>query len=308
MKIVESRILIVFATLCFWACDGGKDGSAPSLSLALDELSGPGCAVTLNRGGPFLTSPAWLADGRILARGFRGKGVYIVSMNGEPPSAVRPAYTGHVAWIEKGRSFCLSFGGNSEVFDLDVYSGKLKPTRFEGGTCEPGQGMESQERVMYASPGLRVVYDTYRGGIRIVEQGAEKELEAFGAWGVAVSPDGRRLAYAMGPLRTSVLFVHDSEKGKTILGPGVYPSWFPDGRRLVFAAHEVKTSASGESRVIRSDLVVYDVETSGAIILTDTPNIVEMQPDVSPSGEHIACSDWESGAILVLAAGKEAAP
>lgn len=304
-----TRILIAFAGLCLGACDGGQPGSGPSRTFALKKQSGPGDAVTLNPVGPFLTSPVWLADGKgIVARGYLGKGLYVVGQNDAPLRTIHPGYSGHVAWIDEGRSFCLSLDGDSEIFDYNIYSGKLTSTRFENRACEAGLGMEAQERIVHEAPGLQIFFDSYRGGIRITEKGADKQVESFGAWGVTVSHDGRRIAYALGPLRRSTLFVYDSEKGKTGLGTGAFPSWFPDGKRLVFTAHEAQAHASGEIRIIRSDLVVHNVETSVSVRLTNTPSIVEMQPAVSPSGDFIACSDWQSGALLVLATGEAVVP
>jgi Tol biopolymer transport system component len=113
------------------------------------------------------------------------------------------------------------------------------------------------------------------------------------------------IAFSKGHLATATLFVVDAGDGSRRTLPGAQPGWFPDGKRLVYA----RPGADGAGgAVTRSDLLVFDIESGATFPLTATPDVIEMQPAVSPDGKTVVFSDWKSGRIMAIPSAKEVAP
>lgn len=106
----------------------------------------------------------------------------------------------------------------------------------------------------------------------------------------AISPDGKFVAYAAGPVGSMRLFVRQVSGSAPVLiatgltGDHRWPRWSPDGSGLAFVANDA--------------LHVIPV-LGGAPQLVTTLGDIGGQPSWSPDGTRLACSD--SGGISVVA-------
>ena len=298
-KLILAGVIALAAAAC-----GPGDGPQPA-----SQSFGHTQQTTLNPGGPFLTSPVWLPDASgITARGYRGKGIYLIRRSGAAAHVIHSDYKGYLEWIEEGRSFCLKDNGLFLTYTFEDASGSFFASPGSDIPCYPRPGAIITEKPLFEKHALSIRHDLYTGNITIYENGEEQEIVDFNTWGATASPDGSRIAFSKGQLAGATLHVYESGMGLTNIGPGVHPSWCPDGRFLVYAMPNKPGHGPTPGAVTHSDLFSVDVETGISARLTDTPDMIEMQPKVSPSGGEIVFSDWKSGAIGVIPRAGEAAP
>jgi len=299
---MKRSMSLVLALCLLAACAaGGEDGAGRAGPFTLLDEG----AATLNPSGPFMTTPAWVADGSALVtRGLDGKGLYVLGMSGSV-LAVDPSFGGFMEWTERGRSLCLHRGEDAEILTFGSTPAAYESLTLAGSSCSPGQDAYDTQRKVFESGSLGVFFDLWTGRLWIEGGGAVQEIETSAAWGPAVSPDGRMIAFSKGHLATATLLVVDTADGSRAAFPGAQPDWFPDGRKLVYAK---PGAGGGGGAVTRSDLFVYDVDAGASSPLTATPGIVEMQPAVSPDGKTVVFSDWRSGRIMAIPSAKEVTP
>ena len=304
-------ILLCFAALA--ACDTG-DGSVTVGTAAFphtkgaaasDSLTGP---ARLNPPQTFMTSPHWLPDGSgVIASGYKGIGIFLLKIGEPEPITIHSTYAGALEWAADGKALCLTGPGSLGAFEYNGAAGTLSASQNGDRLC-PLESEKYLERVVFESADMRVFHDGLYGGLRIEDAGVETTVEPAGAWGVAVSPDGSRIAYCLGRLASPSLFIHDRAGGKTSVGHGAHPSWFPGGRFLVYALPEAEENDFGGRSIVRSELALLDALNGTSERLTDTPDVTEMQPVVSPGGSAVVYSDWRTGAITAMPVGKDVQP
>jgi Tol biopolymer transport system component len=118
-------------------------------------------------------------------------------------------------------------------------------------------------------------------------------------WSIRVSPEGRYVAYAVGSLPSPTLFLWEVGGSRRALGCGTHPVFHPDGV-LVFSRPDGTRTLGSLTTVARAELRAYDLETGASWALTDTPEVAEMQPAVSPDGKRLAFSDWRGGGAYLV--------
>ncbi|MCI5056015.1 MAG: DPP IV N-terminal domain-containing protein [Flavobacteriales bacterium] len=79
------------------------------------------------------------------------------------------------------------------------------------------------------------------------------------------------------------------------LTDGIATSWFPDGKKVLFFLDE---SLDGHG-VSNSDIFIVDVETNEITNLTNTPDVLEMYPSLSPNGKQITYTNSETGVLII---------
>jgi Tol biopolymer transport system component len=166
-------------------------------------------------------------------------------------------------------------------------------------------------------PGLggAIVFVSDRDGIpalywRRLPRDRERRL-TFGSEAVGeprVSPDGTRVAFAMGG-RIGVVAVASGDVGVLTLGidwKDGQPAWLPDGRRLIVSAWQRAGEAAG--------LYLLDPATDGTVIrspLTRPRASDDLSPAVSPEGafvvfvreDHLMRVDLADGRVRRLTGG-----
>jgi len=303
----RSRPAFVVALLLLAACEGGgpaRPTGTGAAGLRQDgakdaRLAPPGEWSRLNPGGPFLVSPAWLPGGqRAIAAGRKGIGLFSVDAKGTSVESVAPGMRG--ALHRAGGGLCLLSGarhvtveaaagqqGGVRLLETDASGCGLSPT--PSGTT----GL-----VLFSGERGEIVHDLHTGDVLLRRGGREEKVQEGDAWGVAVAPGGGRVAWCLGHLTDPVLMVHDMASGKTfVVGRGAHPAWLPDGSRIVYDVPAAGPVEGGARGIAAADLFLYAWGDAEGRRLADTPDIVEMQPAVSPDGGTLLFSDWRTGAL-----------
>lgn len=220
--------------------------------------------------GRFLVTPRWSPKGdKLLFSGRGGRGLVIYDISRQTFSLAHPVYRGAARFSAEGKLLTRNAAG-------------------------PG-GKE----ILYEDPSILVVMEAYRGRLTAEEKQGRPRLLAEGAWGAKVSPDGRLVAYCLGHLKTSQLFVKTLSGKLLYQGPGAQPDWFPGGGSLVYTIPETDPEPRGGGRLKGADLHILDLPSGKRHRLTRSPGITEMEPAFSPQGNHLAYVDWRSGTSIV---------
>ena len=268
----------------------------------LDQI--PNWTSTRSHEGPpstgelFLVTPRWSPDGsHVLASGSSGNGFFVLNDKMDEVVAADPTFLGRASW-GSAQTICLTEqSGVSSMIPLEVVHDKIE----HEARCDTDDWDEARSgRVLFRGAQHAIYHDGYRG-LTWIEfgDGTQEIVEDNGAWDVEVSPDGRRVAYCLGHLRSPALFVYDFETGRRRVGVGAQPAWFPDSRFLVFASPTAWERAGAVAVPTQSDLFLFDVQSDRPRLLAQTPQIAEMEPEVSSTGDAVVFSDWRSGALWV---------
>ena len=246
----------------------------------------------------FLVTPSWSPDGsHVLASGSSGNGFFVLNGKMDEIVAADPTFLGRAHW-GNAQTICLDeqFGFSSMV-PLNAGSNKIASKVH----CDTDDWDEARSgRVLFSGEQHAIYHDGYLG-LTWIEfgDGTQEVVEDNGAWDLAVSPDGRRVAYCLGHLKSPALFLYDLETGSRRVGVGAQPAWFPDSRFLVFVAPTEWERAGSVAVPTQSDLFLFDVQSDRPHLLAQTPQIAEMEPDVSNTGDAIVLSDWRNGALWI---------
>lgn len=282
------------------ACDAGD---APAEEARREPLEGDGPAVPppsqwrlLSVDLEDIVTPRWSPDGRsLLVRGTRGVGLFVLSPADGTLLHAEDGYRGDAAFTAGG-DVCRGPALGARLLRLDPETGQGRAT---DEPCAIETRDEHLGALIHDGFDGAVYHNAYYGTITRVDlDGEQHQLENRGAWNVAVSPDGRRIAWCLGTLSEPALLVHDRDGDVRDLGRGAHPAWSPDGRVLVYASPTVVQLPRGGRRY-ESDLYVYDAERDEVTRLTATPDVAELQPALSPDGRSIAFADWEGDVIFV---------
>ncbi|MEO7476455.1 MAG: protein kinase, partial [Gemmatimonadales bacterium] len=142
------------------------------------------------------------------------------------------------------------------------------------------------------------VFGEFDGGDiwrRDLESGAEERL-VEDAYGPAVAPDGRRIAFDAPRSGTRRIWVAD-ERGRNAQQMSldsseavthVLPRWSPDGKRIVYQ----------ENEHTRFDIRVVNVATRASVAVTDD-NFLDVNPVWDGSGRAIYFSSYRAGGINI---------
>ena len=133
-------------------------------------------------------------------------------------------------------------------------------------------------------------------GLRIADLGANTLREVTPIDGARLlnavaSPDGERVAFEV--VGGNAFVARRDGSGLVDLGPGHRPAWSPDGRWVALQ----QTEDDGHA-FTAADLVAVRSDGSARVVLTDTPDRLEMNPSWSPDGRAIAFD--EGGALYLL--------
>lgn len=251
----------------------------------------------LNPDGPWLVSPRFTAGGEmLLISGLKGTGLYVSDVAGEL-HLLDPTYRGPASIQPDGHSLCLPNRAETGEVERALPLGlQLAPAN----SCYPARYDPELGDILHEGPAGRWIHHAMNGELWLETPRGEKVLvEHRGPWSIRVSPDGRRVAYSLGTLPGSRLYLWDDEHGPRELGAGVHPVFHPDGL-LIFSKPSDLMPRGSLTTVAQADLHALDLESGRSWALTDTPQLSEMQPALSPDGSRLAFADWRNGGLYVV--------
>jgi hypothetical protein len=292
---------------CVWClaalpmgCQGAEPVDAAQSSRSLRAMSR--LALTprtqwqrLNRDGLWLVSPRFAREGSLLVLSGRGgKGLFVEGPDGAL-HVIDPTYRGPVTLNGADRVVCLPNR-------VSVPSPGALPAglRIAGERdCPPVPFDPEIGQVLHDGAYGRWTHHPLRGELQVRPPGGRTVLvDDRAPWSIRVSPDGKRVAYSVGSLPEPTLYLWDETRGRRSLGTGVHPVFHPDGL-LIYSKPDGALSLGKYTTVARAELIAHDLETGASWNLTDTPDLAEMQPALSPDGSRLAFVDWRWGGAYV---------
>lgn len=247
----------------------------------------------LDAPGGWALSPRFVDDALVLLSGKLGRGLFLAEDRGAV-HVIDPGYRGPVELL--GRVICLP--NRATVTDPPAMPGGLQVAG--AGTC-PSAGFNPElGQVLHESDVGRWSLHPRRGELVFTPMGEDPVLvEDRVPFSIRVSPDGRRAAYVLGKLTSPTLILWDADQGRRVLGAGVYPVFHPDGL-LIFGRPDGRRLLGSITSVARSELRAHDLTTHESWDLTNTPDLAEMEPALSPDGSRLVFSDWRGGGAYLV--------
>jgi Tol biopolymer transport system component len=239
-----------------------SDVSIATLDLATGTLLAPPTKATERSVGS-TTLPAWSPDGKYLAYASQplddhfstglDSRIIIQSMETGEERDFSPElrHIGGIRWSPDGRSLLVVGYDknrlyNQSLYRMDIQTGQVTPilrSHYEGSIYEAVPSSDGRaifyHRDDVATKGCHFL-------VRDLETGREKELlrtvAPSGVGGLALSPDGRQLAFITFDPGTRALKVMPAQGGEgrklfRVKGKSEYifgVAWTPDGRQLLF--------------------------------------------------------------------------
>jgi Tol biopolymer transport system component len=186
-------------------------------------------------------------------------------------------YLGTPRWV---------LGDGTVVFETDR-NGTLAQALVVG-LIPPQPKVRSPYRVATTSRDLRIWISEADGSGRTMVSDPEKRC-----FGPVLSPDKSRVCYSVLSGGGHIAVASTDGSTRQDLGYGSNPSWSPDGQFLVY-----EVTADDGHVITGSDLYIVEVDGSGRIQLTDTPELFERWPSWSPDGGRVVYS--AAGAIFSI--------
>jgi Tol biopolymer transport system component len=177
-------------------------------------------------------------------------------------------------WSDGGAKVFLYCNGETEVLNY--------------GTNEERNNQLTSEKVVYLKDDKIAVEDFQTNQVKTFEP-----VEGERVLNVQLSPDGNKIAFEI--IGGNMYVINIDGTGLTNLGTGYRPSWSPGSNYIVYMI----TEDDGHN-ILSSDLYLININGTEKTNLTNTNDIIEMNPDWSSDGNRIAYDVPEEGAIYVM--------
>lgn len=173
--------------------------------------------------------------------------------------------------------------GNDRV----VLPQKDEPVIFETGK-EPFTTENETKIAAYSLNDLIVVKDFSTSEERIINP-----FPGSNYLNVLLSPDRTKIVFEV--YGGNLFVINIDGTGLTDLGTGYNAKWSGDSKQLVYMI----TEDDGHTYT-SSDIYMINVDGSGKTNLTNTNDIIELNPCISPDGESIVYESYKDGAIYLM--------
>jgi len=174
---------------------------------------------------------------------------------------------------------------DQQIYIMGTHNVDIFESRLE--TSAPKTTPENN-RMVYLQSGRIVVEASDRGTKEVLEPVSGK-----GLLNLVISPDGSKLAFEV--YGGNMYVMNADGSGLTDLGVGYRPQWSPDSEYLAYMITE-----DDGYRFTRSDIYTIRIDGSDKTSLTNTAEILEMNPTWSPGGNRIAFDTYNEGSIYVV--------
>ena len=227
----------------------------------------PGRPVTSVDDGNFI-HPRYSPDGLEVMFSTPGyKGVYVKSLAGGPVRMITD---------EEGVGFSAHYNDEGDIV-VKTPEGDTKIYHADGTPVDAPAQDPAKGAVGVFTQDDAIFYRPTAGAPAVpVSEGDDRY------YGGAVSPDGQHIVY--NGISTGLFIKRTDGEGPTVsLGEGYSPSWLPDGSGIVY-----NISVDDGHSMMASDLYMASVDGQVVSNLTNTPEIIELNPVVSPGGGEVS--------------------
>lgn len=223
--------------------------------------------VTSTDEGDFM-NPRWSPDGlEVMFTRAGHSGVFVKSLRGGKVRMITDmegvGFNAH--YNDEGDIVVKLETGETQVFKPDG-------TPVEGVSPDPAKGAAgafTKDDALYYRPGAGAP-------AVMISDGNDRY------YGGKVSPDGQHIVY--NGLMTGLFIKRTDGTGDAVsLGEGYSPSWLPDGSGIVY-----NLSVDDGHNLIASDLYLASVDGKEISNLTNSPEVIELNPSVGPGGGEVA--------------------
>jgi Tol biopolymer transport system component len=143
-------------------------------------------------------------------------------------------------------------------------------------------------RIVYLKNDKIAVEDLITGQTNIYEPVKDRRV-----LNLRVSPDGSKTVFEI--YGGDMYVMNYDGSGLTDLGKGFRPEWSPDSRYVVYMITE-----DDGVEILSSDIYTIKIDGTEKTNLTNTKDVIEMNPDWSPDGKKIAFDIPAEGAIYIM--------
>jgi Tol biopolymer transport system component len=212
-------------------------------------------------------APRFSPDGLdVICTKYKYRGLYLVSRDGSEIRQLSDEFgIGYnVRWSDDGTKLIIKTGDKTKVIDLTGEEIELSEEELK----------LLEESKVYAKNDNIYLKDPQSGEEVSITSGEDTFFEPI------MSPDGNKVAYQG---LTTGIHIKDLETGEVIdLGQGASCQWLPDGSGLIYNFMQ-----DDGMNVIAADIYFAYPDGSGTFNITNTPDIIEMNPSISPDGTYL---------------------
>lgn len=171
--------------------------------------------------------------------------------------------------------------GGKDVFVYNTEKLELFPTGLTNSS------KQTSEIIVYKRNGKIAVENLSTESLKIYEPVKDGEV-----LNLTISPDGKKAAFEI--IGGNMYVMNVDGTGLTNLGKGYRPSWSPDSKTIYYMITE-----DDGHQILSSDIYSINIDGSGKRNITNTEDIKETNPEVSPDGKYIAFDILDEGAIYI---------